>query len=135
MTPARYKSCIRLLHGIHLLKARNQLELSRLTAKRETLQNEQRTLVRLIADMSYADTKLLQPMSRRVGTTATALKLCKEDLAFAVQKDLKLSRSRDMLSDRIKSHEIEQQEEELAELVSSYVAKRNYSQSATRNLS
>jgi Ni,Fe-hydrogenase I large subunit len=134
MTPYRYQSSVRLLRGIRLLEARNQLELSKLTEKREALQKEQNTLVRLIEEMHSADTRLIQPMSRRVSTTAKAIELCKEDLEHAVQKNLKLDRSRNLLLARMKLHEVEKQEEELAEIVTSFVAKRYLSQSATRNL-
>jgi hypothetical protein len=132
MTPARYRSCKRLLRGIIVLEARHQQVLLALAAKRRALQDEMMRLSRLIAEQHYADIRLLLPMSRRVRTNAVSLKQVQQDLAEALQKETKLSRSRQILLERIDLHDKEQDGEQLSDLVSEMILSKKYFQSSAR---
>lgn len=130
MTPARLASCNRLLRGISVLEDRNKQELLGLTSKREALQKEILGLVKFIGEQSYADARLLQSMSRRIGTTSNHLRQCQEALVLAYQKDTKLSRSKALILDRIRMHDAEHQEEELSEMISMFVVSSHRGQSS-----
>jgi hypothetical protein len=132
MTPARYRSCKRLLRGITVLESRHKQVLLALVAKRSALQNEMMRLSRLIAEQHYADIRLLLPMSRRVGTTAVSLKQVQQDLAEGLQKETKLSRAREILLKRIELHDKEQDGEQLADLVAEMISSKNHFQSSAR---
>jgi hypothetical protein len=132
MTPARYRSCKRLLRGIIVLEARHQQVLLALAAKRRALQDEMMRLSRLIAEQHYADIRLLLPMSRRVRTNAVSLKQVQQDLAEALRKETKLSRSRQILLERIDLHDKEQDGEQLSDLVSEMILSKKYFQSSAR---
>jgi hypothetical protein len=132
MTPARYRSCKRLLRGIIVLEARHQQVLLALAAKRRALQDEMIRLSRLIAEQHYADIRLLLPMSRRVRTNAVSLKQVQQDLAEALRKETKLSRSRQILLERIDLHDKEQDGEQLSDLVSEMILSKKYFQSSAR---
>jgi hypothetical protein len=133
MTPGRFSSCSRLLRGITVLEARHKDVLLALIARRSALQNELTHLSKLIADQSYADTRLLLPMSRRIGTTAMTLRTVQQDLDEAHRKETKLSRAKQLLSERLRQHEVEKSRDDLAALVSEMISSKLSVQFTTRN--
>ena len=133
MTPARYASCKRLLRGIEILDARQKEVLLKLTSQRDVLKNELSQLAALIGERNYADVRLLVPMSRRIGTTSTALRQVQQDLVAAYREEHKLSRAKEMLLDRIQEHKIVQEEEELGLLVEEMISTKLTIQPSTRN--
>jgi hypothetical protein len=132
MTPGRFSSCSRLLRGITVLEARHKDVLLALIARRSALQNELTHLSKLIADQSYADTRLLLPMSRRIGTTAMTLRTVQHELVEAYRKETKLSRAKQLLMERLLQHEVDKDEEDLADLVSEMISSKASVQSTTR---
>jgi hypothetical protein len=132
VSPGRYASCKRLLRGILLLDERNQFELVKHSIKRHRLLFELQRLTVLIGDKSYADARLLLPLSRRVGAVSTELKICEDDLLQAQRRTLKFRRSKNILLERLRLHQVSQSEEDLENLTSSWLAQRSFGKSATR---
>ena len=133
MKPGRFSSCSRLLRGITVLEARHKDVLLALIARRTALQTELTHLSKLIADQSYADSRLLLPMSRRIGTTAMILKTVQQELVEAYRKETKLSHAKQLLIERLDQHELEKDERDLTDLVSEMISGKASVQSTTRN--
>jgi phage host-nuclease inhibitor protein Gam len=133
MTPARRESCLRLLKGIAVLADRNRLELEKLVRSREEMNENLLRLAQFVGEARYADARLLLSMSRRIGRLSSELEKCEQQLAVAYNKNVKLSRSMDILTKRIQEYELERQDNELSELTSDLAARKLTIQSATRN--
>jgi hypothetical protein len=133
MTPARFASCIRLLHGIKIQTDLNRIQLNQLVIKRDHLRNELVRLARFIGDDRFADTRLLLSMSRRIGLNTSELKQCEQHLAQLYKRVSKLSRSKSLLTARIRKHETETEEQDLMEATTARISLKLVGQSATRN--
>lgn len=124
MSAARLASSNRLLHGIKLLDKQNEIELRIALEKRSSIQFELQRLLKLIGEKNYADARLLLPWTRRIAKLSRDNKLIEEELAHFRQKALKLSRSIDVLSQRIRAFQVDQQDEEMSDLLSSWVGQK-----------
>jgi hypothetical protein len=135
MTPVRFRSCTRLLRGITILAELNRIKIHEIVAKKDRLNVELQTLARLIGEDRFADQKLLSSMSRRIGHTLTELNSTKLELSSAHKKEIKYDRAKTLLTQRIRKHEIESEEESLLELTSLSLTSISVGQSATRKQS
>jgi hypothetical protein len=122
LTPARLATCMRLLKGIAILAERNRIDQQELIARRSHLQTECDCLARSIGDERFADSRLLLSMSRRLAQTAQEFKQCEAQLDSANEANARFDRSRTLLMERVRKHDIESMEEELMEMVSSRVS-------------
>jgi hypothetical protein len=132
VTPARFKSCMRLLRGITLQAQLNRSKMQAIVARRDRLKGELESLARFIGEDRFADHKLLTAMSRRIGHTSTELESVKHDLALAHKKDMKFDRAKTVLTQRIRLHEIEREEENLMDLTTVRLSLKRFGQCATR---
>jgi hypothetical protein len=132
MTPARFRSCTRLLRGITILAELNRIKMHEVIAKRERLNVELQTLARLIGEDRFADQKLLSSMSRRIGHTLAELNSTKLELSSAHKKEIKYDRAKTLLTQRLRKHEIENEDESLLELTSLSLTSKSIGQCATR---
>jgi hypothetical protein len=132
MTPARFRSCTRLLRGITILAELNRIKMHEVIAKRERLNVELQTLARLIGEDRFADQKLLSSMSRRIGHTWAELNSTKLELSSAHKKEIKYDRAKTLLTQRLRKHEIENEDESLLELTSLSLTSKSIGQCATR---
>jgi hypothetical protein len=133
MTPARFRSCTRLLRGITILVELNRIKIHEIVAKKDRLNVELQTLARLIGEDRFADQKLLSSMSRRIGHTLAELNSRKLELSSAHKKEIKYDRAKTLLNQRIRKHEIENEDESLLELTTSSLTSKSIGQCATRN--
>jgi hypothetical protein len=133
VTPARYLSCKKLLHGIALLETRNVRDISGHAARCDMLRKEIRSLTEQISHSGYADFRLLQPMSRRIGSAVNHLAISRQELLKAQQKRVKLMQTRKILQGRIDSHQRERLEQDLLEQISEFISGKAAVQPAARN--
>jgi hypothetical protein len=133
VTPVRHASCRKLLHGIELLEVRIVRDIGSLSGRCNTLQNEIRSLTEQIGHSNYADIRLLQPMSRRIGSAAKHLEVSRQELVKAQKKRLKLLHTKQILQNRINLYLAERAELELLEQVSEFLSGKAAVQPATRN--
>lgn len=132
MTPARFRSCTRLLRGIAILAELNRIKMHEIVAKKDRLNVELQTLARLIGEDRFADQKLLSSMSRRIGHTWAELNSTKLELSSAHKKEIKYDRAKTLLTQRLRKHEIENEDESLLELTSLSLTSKSIGQCATR---
>jgi hypothetical protein len=135
MTPARFKSCGRLLRGITIQAEVNRHKLHMIVANRDRLKRELERLARLIGEERFADRKLLSAMSRRIGHTSIELNNTEKELAMAHKQDLRLERAKSILTQRIRKHEIENEDQRLVDLTSASISFNRGGQCATRKSS
>jgi hypothetical protein len=133
MTPARFRSRTRLLRGITILAELNRIKIHEIVAKKDRLNVELQTLARLIGEDRFADQKLLSSMSKRIGHTLAELNSTKLELSSAHRKEIKYDRAKTLLNQRIRKHEIENEDESLLELTSLSFTSKSIGQCATRN--
>jgi hypothetical protein len=134
MNQTPFASSSRLLRGVTFLSKKNEIQMSIAVDKHHSMRSEMDRLLKLSGEKSYADTRLLLPWGRRVAMLSRDIKTKEEELQKFRQNALKLSRSMELLHERIRDLEIVQQEEDLSNLVSSWADQKSFVKSAARKL-
>lgn len=132
MTPARYQSCLRLLRGVTLQADINKHILHTFVVKRDQLEHDMSRLARLIGEDRFADGRLVSTLSRRLGHASVELQRVQRELALAHQRELKIDRAKTVLKQRIRKHDIEKEEQQLMDLITSNISLNWIGQGATR---
>jgi hypothetical protein len=130
----RFASSSRLLRGVTFLSKKNEIQMSIAVDKHHSMRSEMDRLLKLLGEKNYADTRLLLPWGRRVAMLSRDIKTKEEELQKLRQNALNLSRSVELLHERIRDLEIVKQEEDLSDLVSSWGDQKSFVKSAARKL-